>query len=102
DGLARFLAGVTIRAPQIPVVSSVEPRAVDGPADITSLLVSQVTAPVRWEETMQAVHAFAPARALEVGPGRVLTGLARRRWRDVPCEPVGDVTSVHRVRELLQ
>jgi [acyl-carrier-protein] S-malonyltransferase len=102
DGLGRFLAGVTIREPRIPVVSSVEPRTIDGPADITALLVSQVTAPVRWEETMQAVHGFAPARALEVGPGRVLTGLARRLWRDVPCEPVGDVASVRRVRELLQ
>ena len=102
DGLERFLAGVTIREPRIPVVSSVEPRTVGAPADIASLLVAQVTAPVRWEETMQAVHAFAPARALEVGPGRVLTGLARRLWRDVPCEPVGDVASVQRVRELLQ
>ena len=102
EGLARFLAAVTIAAPQIPVVSSVEPRTVGGPADITSLLVSQVTAPVRWEETMQAVHAFAPPRALEVGPGRVLTGLARRLWRDVPCDPVGDAASVERVREQLQ
>src|SRR5262249_51710087 len=102
EGLARFLAGVPIREPRVPVVSSVEARPIAGAAEIASLLVSQVTAPVRWEESMRALRAFAPGLALEVGPSRVLTGLARRLWPDVPCEPVGSRAAVERVEELLR
>lgn len=99
DGVARFLAGVAVRAPRVPVVTSVEARPVDGAADVTALLVSQVTAPVRWEDAMTAVRAFTPTLALEVGPGRVLTGLARRLWPDLACHPVGDRATLDRAAE---
>ena len=102
DGLARFLTDVRIGEPRIPIVSSVEPRPIAGAAEISSLLIAQVTAPVRWEETMQALRAFAFGLALEVGPGRVLTGLAKRLWPDVRCEPVGDPAAIARVQELLR
>jgi len=102
DGLARFLADVPIGEPRIPIVSSVEPRPIAGAAEISSLLIAQVTAPVRWEETMQALRAFEFGLALEVGPGRVLTGLAKRLWSDVRCEPVGDPAAIARVQELLR
>src|SRR5437773_1445602 len=56
-GLARHLAGVTFHAPRLPVVSSVEARPVRGAAELPGLLVKQVTAPVRWEETVRALAA---------------------------------------------
>ncbi len=102
EGLTRFLADVPIGEPRIPVVSSVEPRPIANATEIAALLIAQVTAPVRWEETMQALRAFAFGLAVELGPGRVLTGLARRLWPDVRCEPVGDHAAIERVRELLQ
>jgi [acyl-carrier-protein] S-malonyltransferase len=61
-----------------------------------------VTAPVRWEDTMTALRAFEPALALEVGPGRVLTGLARRLWPELRCQPVGDRTGVAQAAEALR
>ena len=102
DGVARFLADVEVREPAVPVVTSVEGRPVTSRADVVSLLVSQVTAPVRWEDTMAALRAFAPTRAFEVGPGRVLCGLARRLWPELPCQPVGDRASVERAAEALR
>jgi len=102
DGVARFLADVALRDPELPVVTSVAARPVRDRADVAALLVEQVTAPVRWEETMAALRAFEPARALEVGPGRVLTGLARRLWPELPCQPVGDAASVARAAEALR
>jgi len=102
DGVARFLADVALRDSELPVVTSVAARPVRDRADVAALLVEQVTAPVRWEETMAALRAFEPARALEVGPGRVLTGLARRLWPELPCQPVGDAASVARAAEALR
>src|SRR6266550_2098796 len=77
-GLARHLAGVTFHAPRLPVVSSVEARPVRSAAELPGLLVKQVTAPVRWEETVRALAALGATLALETGPGRVLSGLSRR------------------------
>jgi len=101
DGVAAFLGDVEVREPRVPVVTSVDARPVAGGADIVPLLVRQVTAPVRWEETMTALRRFEPTVALEVGPGRVLSGLARRQWPDVPCHPVGDSATLAAATEKL-
>jgi [acyl-carrier-protein] S-malonyltransferase len=102
DGVAQFLADVDVHDPAVPVVTSVQGRPVHGRTDVAALLVSQVTAPVRWEDTMTALRAFEPALALEVGPGRVLTGLARRLWPELRCQPVGDRTGVAQAAEALR
>jgi len=99
--VGRFLDGIAVREPRLPVVTSVEARLVRDPADVAALLVGQVTAPVRWEDTMNALRAFEPTVAVELGPGTVLTGLARRVWPELPCQAVGAVAAVERAREAL-
>ncbi len=94
DGVARFLAEVAVGEPRCSVVTSVEARAITGRDEVVPLLVAQVTAPVRWADTMAALRAFEPALAVEVGPGRVLSGLARRIWPELPCHPVGDAAGI--------
>lgn len=101
DGVARFLAGVAVAEPRCAVVTSVEARPIGGRDEVVPLLVAQVTAPVRWSETMAALRPFEPALALEVGPGRVLSGLARRIWPELPCHPVGDASGVAAAAEML-
>jgi [acyl-carrier-protein] S-malonyltransferase len=101
DGVALFLDGIAVRDPRFPVVTSVEARPVRDAADAAALLVAQVTAPVRWDATMEALRAFEPTIALEVGPGPVLTGLAKRVWPELRCQVVGNVAAVERMREAL-
>jgi [acyl-carrier-protein] S-malonyltransferase len=63
--------------------------------------VKQVTAPVRWEETVRALAALGATLALETGPGRVLSGLSRRIVPALVSVPAGDVDGIARAREAL-
>jgi len=74
------LEEVEIGQPRVPVFSAVTAEPFD---DIRERLAQALTAPVRWRETMLALHARGVERFVEVGPGRVLTGLAKRTLRDV-------------------
>ncbi len=77
-GLRQVLAGVAFKAPTAPVVTNVEATPNADPSRILELLVAQVTAPVRWVETVQQLSALGVDRYVEVGPGRVLSGLIKR------------------------
>ncbi len=89
EALGPWLAGIAIGTPHFPVVTSVEARQVRDGEDARRLLVAQLVAPVRWEETMAALDVFAPDLALEVGPGDVLSGLARRIRPAMRVIPIG-------------
>src|SRR5262249_38281199 len=93
SGLERVLAGVPIDELQAVVVSSVDAQPVQR-AKGKATLVAQVTAPVRWEATVRAVVTRGPATVLEVGPGRVLSGLIKRIARDLAVLPVGDAAGL--------
>jgi [acyl-carrier-protein] S-malonyltransferase len=80
-GLEEFLAGVTINRPSQPVVANVTAEPAVEPEDIRSLLVRQVTAPVRWAQTMAYLKNAGVTSIIEIGPGKVLTGLAKREIR---------------------
>lgn len=81
------------RAPVIPNVTAAATR--DGDA-LRELLIDQLTRPVLWVDSMKALRAVDPQPALEVGPGRVLTGLMRRIDRSGKVTPVGDLESLER------
>jgi [acyl-carrier-protein] S-malonyltransferase len=100
-GLKRYLAALTFREPRLPVVTSVEARLVRGAAELPDLLVRQVTAPVRWEETVGVLAALGATLALETGPGRALSGLVKRIVPSLAAVPAGDVEAIERARGLL-
>lgn len=88
ERLAEALAGVTIKPPQIPVVSNVDALPHSDPEEIRALLVRQVLSPVRWEDSMRYLLAQGFDQFYEVGPGRVLKGLLKRIDRKINCESV--------------
>jgi [acyl-carrier-protein] S-malonyltransferase len=83
DQLARELARVRFHDPRVPVVSNVEasPNAVG--ARIPALLEQQVTAPVRFTESVRKLAELGVTRVVEIGPGSVLTGLVARIDRSI-------------------
>jgi len=88
ERLAEALARMRIHKPRIPVVSNVDARPHDDPAEIRELLIKQVLQPVLWEDSMRYLLQQGFDQFYEAGPGRVLRGLLRRIDRKVPCQSV--------------
>jgi [acyl-carrier-protein] S-malonyltransferase len=78
ERLAAELARVSFRSPTVPVVTNVEAAPNPDGERVRDLLVRQVTAPVRWEESVERLAALGVTFAVEVGAGNVLGGLVRR------------------------
>lgn len=95
--LAPMLAEIEFGAPTAPVWTNVAAEPNQDPGRIAELLVSQITSPVRWQETMAALTDHAE-RAIEVGHGKVLAGLARRiepTLKVLPCGGPDDLSHLN-------
>ncbi len=78
ERLAAELAKVPVSPLAVPVVTNVEAKPNRDAARVKELLVAQVTGSVRWEESVQALAGMGTTRAVELGPGKVLSGLIKR------------------------
>jgi [acyl-carrier-protein] S-malonyltransferase len=77
------LSHVTFADMQVPVISNVEAKPFGSKVRVRALLVDQVTAPVRWQESVQALIHLGVESVVEVGPGKVLSAFMRRIDRTV-------------------
>ncbi len=100
--LEPVLRGIPWRAPLRPVVTNVEARPNADAARIVPLLVEQVTAPVRWIECVEELVRQGVTRVVEVGPGKVLSGLARRIDKSLEVWNVEDHASLDRTLAALE
>jgi [acyl-carrier-protein] S-malonyltransferase len=100
--LEPVLRGITWRAPLRPVVTNVEAKPNADAARIVPLLVEQVTAPVRWIECVEELVRQGVTRVVEVGPGKVLSGLARRIDKSLEVWNVEDRASLDKTLAALK
>ena len=97
EGLREVLEGVAVAPLAAGVVTNVEASLNSDAGRVKPLLVEQVVAPVRWEESVHALQALGCRRAVELGPGKVLSGLVRRIDRDIKTlnlDQPGDLAKV--------
>lgn len=99
--LSAVLDELTIAKPSAPVISNVTAEPNQDPAQVKRLLVEQVTAPVRWIETIKGLSGAGITTALEFGPGKVLMGLGRRIDRALKVLPIEDPDSLKKALESL-
>jgi [acyl-carrier-protein] S-malonyltransferase len=78
EKLAVALENITFHQPQYPVINNVDVTAEQDPQAIRSALVRQLYSPVRWTECVEAMAAQGVEQLIEMGPGKVLTGLTKR------------------------
>lgn len=84
DGLAEMLAVTPFETPRVPVIANVNCQPHGDPDTIRRRLTEQLTQPVRWQESMQKLLAEGVDQFIEIGPGRVLTGLMKKISRRTP------------------
>jgi [acyl-carrier-protein] S-malonyltransferase len=88
--LSVAISDVVIAAPSVPVVANVTAEPTQDAAKIKDLLVQQVTAPVRWEESIQAIAKMGVTTAYELGSGAVLKGLVKRIAETINVTTIGE------------
>jgi [acyl-carrier-protein] S-malonyltransferase len=94
DELAKELAKVEFRVPSVPVINNVDVAKVTDADSIRDALVRQLYSPVRWVETVQSASAEGIKTMIEVGPGKVLSGLIKRIDKEVNAISLNDAATL--------
>lgn len=94
EAMARALAATPPAAPSVPVIANVTAAKVTAPAEIANLLVRQVTATVRWRESVQTMIDLGVDHFVEIGAGKVLAGLVRRIAPDAATTSIGSPADI--------
>jgi [acyl-carrier-protein] S-malonyltransferase len=101
DRMADALGEASIRAPVVPLVANVSAAKVTSPDDIRQLLVAQVTSTVRWRESVSAMVAMGVDSFVELGAGKVLSGLVRRIAPDAAARNAGTPAEIEALLKAL-
>jgi [acyl-carrier-protein] S-malonyltransferase len=101
DAMAEAFANTPPRAPIVPVMANVSAAKATDPNEIRDLLVQQVTATVRWRESVQAMLAMGVDSFVELGTGKVLAGLVRRIAPDAATYSAGSPAEIEALLKVL-
>jgi [acyl-carrier-protein] S-malonyltransferase len=101
EAMAKALAASPPVAPMVPLIANVTAAKVTDPAAIAALLVEQVTATVRWRESVEAMAGFGVDRFIELGSGKVLAGLAKRIAPDAGALSAGSPADIEALLKVL-
>jgi [acyl-carrier-protein] S-malonyltransferase len=101
DALAADLATLTFNDPHFPVACNVDARLLTHSAEVPDCLIRQVTGPVRWVDCIQLLIGQGATHFIEVGPGKVLSGLMRQIDRNQKTLNVEDSASLDKTLSAL-
>jgi [acyl-carrier-protein] S-malonyltransferase len=99
--MAEALEATPPRPPSVPVLANVTAAKVTDPSEIADLLVRQVTATVRWRESVQAMTELGVDSFVELGAGKVLAGLVKRIVPDCATASVGSPSEIEQLLKVL-
>lgn len=102
ENLRRWLADIRFNVPTMPVVTNVEASPNVDPTRIADLLTQQVTAPVRWSDSVRFMTGQDVTPFIELGPGNVLAGLIKKTDARAAVVSVSTPAAVDKALELLQ
>jgi [acyl-carrier-protein] S-malonyltransferase len=101
DRLAELIAKTSFAMPDVPVLHNVTVAEAASPEELGRLLLEQLSRPVRWVETIQAISGRGVDLVIEAGPGKVLTGLNKRIDKTLQTLPVFDPAGLETAMETM-
>lgn len=101
DQLAVSLESIAVKTPETAVINNVDVKTENEAEAIRHALVRQLYSPVRWTETVEKMATSGVEMLVEIGPGKVLTGLTSRIVKELSAAAVNDVKSLEAVQDLL-
>ncbi|MCO7225866.1 ACP S-malonyltransferase [Pleionea sp. CnH1-48] len=102
EKLAEKLASIAFNTPNVAVINNVDVAKASSESDIRDALVRQLFNPVRWTETVQVMKEQGITTLVEMGPGKVLSGLNKRISRELTSYSVGEKEAFEKVIEELK
>jgi len=97
ERLEKVLEEISVSDLNIPVVTNVEAEINSSKDRVKGLLVAQVSSPVRWEESMQKMIGKGTEQVLEIGPGKVLSGLMKRIDHRIETKNLEDIQTLKKI-----
>ncbi len=101
EAVEQALGEAEVNAPTIPVLANVDASPKEDGEAVKNALVAQVDSPVQWVKTVEKLRAEGVTHALEIGPGRVLAGLARRIDKELDVLSVGSTSAIDKIPSFL-
>jgi [acyl-carrier-protein] S-malonyltransferase len=97
ERLEKALEEISVRDLKIPVVTNVEAEVNHSKDRVKGLLVAQVSSPVRWEESMRKMIDKGVEQVLEIGPGKILSGLMKRIDHRIETKNLEDLQTLNKI-----
>jgi [acyl-carrier-protein] S-malonyltransferase len=101
SALRKALGDTVFRSPEVPVIANVDARIHSDPSEWPGLLSAQLCSPVRWRQSLETLASLGGTTFVEIGPGGVLSGLARRSVADVETVSVAEPDDLDRLMDLV-
>jgi len=95
DGMAQVISTLSFKPATVPIVANTTARPITDTEDIKSELLNQLCHGIHWQGSIEYMVARGVTTFIEIGPGRVLTGLIRRIDKNVSTINIGDVASIN-------
>jgi [acyl-carrier-protein] S-malonyltransferase len=94
EGMIKYLDATSFKDPNIPVIANMTAAPLTTGEAVKTELINQLTNPVQWQRSIEYMVRQGVTRFIEIGPGKVLTGLIKRINRDVATRNIGDLETV--------
>ena len=99
DGMAKVLPTIAFRDPTVPIIANTTAQPLTKGEEVKKELLAQLNNSVQWQGSIEYMLGQGVTSVIEIGPGRVLTGLIRRIDRDVETMNIGDAEAIRSMAE---